>query len=129
MPIGRVSYPPERLAKLADDAAKAQSIFSLQDRMGLVDDTLALAKAGYCTVGDALSLIDVLRDEKDCKSCLGRNAYSSTYLLLVDVVWKAIGNNLSTLLSVWYEDPEIVSSVLQFSRVSQSSTTCSWRLA
>lgn len=94
----RVSYPPERLAKLADDAAKAQSIFSLQDRMGLVDDTLALAKAGYCTVGDALSLIDVLRDEKDY------------------VVWKAIGNNLSTLLSVWYEDPEIVSSVLQFSR-------------
>lgn len=129
MPIGRVLYPPERLAKLADDAAKAQSIFSLQDRMGLVDDTLALAKAGYCTVGDALSLIDVLRDEKDCKSCLGRNAYSSTYLLLVDVVWKAIGNNLSTLLSVWYEDPEIVSSVSQFSRVSQSSTTCSWRLA
>ncbi|OSX66267.1 hypothetical protein POSPLADRAFT_1043724 [Postia placenta MAD-698-R-SB12] len=85
----RVSYPPERLAKLADDAAKAQSIFSLQDRMGLVDDTLALAKAGYCTVGDALSLIDVLRDEKDY------------------VVWQAIGNNLSTLLSVWYEDPEI----------------------
>lgn len=63
-----VKYSPERLVKLGQTAALPDSPFSLSDRIGLVWDAFALAKAGYAPVSSALGLISMLRDEKECKA-------------------------------------------------------------
>ena len=39
-------YPQDRLVKIGQEAAKASSPFSIEDRIGLLDDTFALSKAG-----------------------------------------------------------------------------------
>ena len=63
----RVLYTPERLAKIAAEAAKEDSVFSLNDRIGLVFDSLALSKAGLAKLSSSLTLIDLLKNEKECK--------------------------------------------------------------
>ena len=55
------------MAKLGQQAAAPDSPFSLQDRIGLVCDALALSKAGYTTVSSALELISALHNEKECE--------------------------------------------------------------
>ena len=60
-------YSAERLVKLGQTAAAPDSPFSLSDRIGLVWDAFALAKAGYAPVSSAFGLISMLRDEKECK--------------------------------------------------------------
>lgn len=60
-------YTPERLSKIADEAAQVDSPFSVDDRMGLVYDAMALSKAGLSKLSSALTLIDKLRNEKECK--------------------------------------------------------------
>jgi len=64
-----VLYTPERLTKIAKEAAKpeGESIFSLNDRIGLVHDAMALSKAGLAKLSSALTLVDVLRGEKECE--------------------------------------------------------------
>ena len=62
----RVLYPDDRLVKLAEEAAKPDSVFSLEDRIGLVLDAPALAQAGYIKTSSALALVDTLRNEKEC---------------------------------------------------------------
>jgi aminopeptidase 2 len=64
----RVFYTPERLTKIAIEAAKHDSYFSLNDRIGLVHDAMALSKAGLAKLSSALTLVDVLRNEKECLS-------------------------------------------------------------
>ena len=59
-------YTPDITAKIAAEAAKPDSIFSLNDRIGLVLDSVALAKAGFSDTGSLLTLIDGLRGEKEC---------------------------------------------------------------
>lgn len=49
----RVAYSPERLAKLGKQA----SLFSTEDRIGLISDSAALASAGYAKTSSALSLV------------------------------------------------------------------------
>ncbi|KAH9921041.1 leucyl aminopeptidase [Fomitopsis serialis] len=92
----RVLYSPERLVKIGREAAKASSPFSIEDRIGLVDDAFALSKAGYSDVSAALALTDVLRNEPE-------------YL-----VWQNIQKNLLLLRSVWWEDAGITHSVEGF---------------
>lgn len=62
----RVLYPSERLTKIADEASKENSVFTLEDRIGLVMDAPALAQAGYIKTSSALTLINTLRNEKEC---------------------------------------------------------------
>lgn len=64
----RVLYTPERLAKIAAEAAKDSSYFSLNDRIGLVHDAVALSKAGFAKVSSALTLVNILHNEKQCES-------------------------------------------------------------
>lgn len=64
---GRVLYTPARLAVIACEAAKPDSIFSLSDRMGLVQDAFALGKAGYLSPSSALNLVYELRAENECE--------------------------------------------------------------
>lgn len=94
----RVLYTPERLLKIAKEASKTPSPFSVEDRMGLVYDAMALSKAGYSEVSSALALVDILRDEQE------------------HLVWNSIRSNLGLLRSVWYEYPDITASLSQFIR-------------
>lgn len=68
IPTDRVLYSPERLAKIAEEAAKVDTVFSLDDRIGLVHDTMALSQAGLAKVSGALDLVNTLRNEKECMS-------------------------------------------------------------
>jgi aminopeptidase 2 len=63
----RVLYAPERLDKIAIEAAREGSIFSLNDRIGLVHDVMALAQAGLAKVSSALNLVNIFRKEKECE--------------------------------------------------------------
>ncbi|OSX62014.1 hypothetical protein POSPLADRAFT_1143568 [Postia placenta MAD-698-R-SB12] len=93
----RVLYSTERLITIGAEAAKAASPFSVEDRTGLVYDALALAKAGFLTVSSALSLFEVLREERE---------YS---------VLQGILSNLESIRSTWWEHPDIslVSPIVQ----------------
>jgi aminopeptidase 2 len=67
--LDRVLYTPERLAKIAVEAAKQEgtSVFSLNDRIGLVHDAMALSKAGLAKLSSAMTLVDGLKGERECE--------------------------------------------------------------
>ncbi|TFK74328.1 leucyl aminopeptidase [Pluteus cervinus] len=96
--VYRVLYTPERLKKIAEEAAKENSIFTLDDRLGLVHDSLALSRAGLATLSSSLTLIDTLKNEKE-------------YL-----VWSGIADSLSGLVSTWWENQEVVDKINAFRR-------------
>ncbi|KAG8910494.1 Aminopeptidase 2 mitochondrial, partial [Tulasnella sp. 408] len=86
--VYRVSYTPGRLTKIGEEAAKENSVFSLEDRMGLVSDALILAKAGISQTSAALDLIKSLKNEKE-------------YL-----VWAVVDSQLAELGAILWEQPE-----------------------
>ncbi|KAG8913108.1 Aminopeptidase 2 mitochondrial [Tulasnella sp. 417] len=86
----RVAYTPERFEKIREEAAKANSVFSLEDRMGLVSDALNLAKAGIYQTTTALNLIKSLKNEKEYH------------------VWSVIDGELDKLNKILWEQPEEV---------------------
>ncbi|KAH8102858.1 peptidase family M1-domain-containing protein [Cristinia sonorae] len=96
--VYRVLYSDERLVKLAYEAVKHKSVLSLEDRMGLVLDAPAIAKAGLIQTSSALALIDAFRNETEF------------------VVWTSIGETLSELTSVWGENDKVVELLRGFTR-------------
>ena len=66
--LDRVLYTPERLVLIAKEAAREGSVFSLNDRLGLINDTMALSKAGLAKLSSALTMIDLWRGETECTS-------------------------------------------------------------
>ncbi|KAF8887037.1 leucyl aminopeptidase [Gymnopilus junonius] len=96
--VYRVLYTPERLVRIAAEAAKEDSIFNLDDRLGLVLDAMALSRAGLAKLSSALTLVELWRNEKE-------------YL-----VWQGIADNLDNLLSTWWEYPDITENLNTFRR-------------
>ncbi|TFK42895.1 peptidase family M1-domain-containing protein [Crucibulum laeve] len=96
--VYRVLYTPERLTKIAKEAAKEDSAFSLNDRIGLVYDAMALSKAGLAKLSSALTLVDILRNEKE------------------HLVWVGIAESVSNLVTIWWEHPQIVEQLNAFRR-------------
>ena len=68
--VDRVAYEPERLKRLGEWAAQKDSVFSLEDRMGLVSDAMVLAKAGIGKTSAAFDLIEKLHNEKESEQAL-----------------------------------------------------------
>jgi aminopeptidase 2 len=62
-----VFYTTERLKKIAEEAAKENSIFSLDDRLALINDSIALAKAGLLPISGMFGLIQSFKNEEECK--------------------------------------------------------------
>ena len=60
-------YSPDIMVRISAEAAKPDSIFTLNDRIGLVLDSVALAKAGFSDTSSMFTLINDLRGEKECK--------------------------------------------------------------
>ncbi|KAF9477194.1 leucyl aminopeptidase [Pholiota conissans] len=85
----RVLYASERLESIAVEAAKEDSLFSLSDKVGLLQDIFALAKAGLSSLSNCLTLVRLWKDEKE-------------YL-----VRKAISNGLGEISSIWWENAEV----------------------
>ncbi|CAE6458236.1 unnamed protein product [Rhizoctonia solani] len=97
--VFRTAYTPERLSKLGEEAARPGSVFGLEDRVGLVSDSMVLARAGYGKTSSGLDLISHLRNETEF------------------LVWKAIGSELGAIASVWWEQPkEVVDALKAFRR-------------
>ncbi|KAF8261355.1 leucyl aminopeptidase [Lactarius quietus] len=96
--VYRVLYTPTRLAAIASEAAKPDSIFSLSDRIGLVHDSFALGKAGYLQLSAALNLTHELRAEKE-------------YL-----VWDSIDTNLNSIIYMWWERKTVAEQLKGFRR-------------
>jgi aminopeptidase 2 len=88
--VYRVLYPEERLIRIAREAAQGGAIFSLNDRIGLVHDAMALAKSGYATVSSALTVVDIFKNEIEF------------------LVWDSIADNLGLLVSTWWENEAMV---------------------
>ena len=117
----RVLYTPSRLAVIASEAAKPDSIFSLGDRMGLVHDAFALGKAGYLALSSALNLVYELRAEKECE-CL---IHSSWYCARLTrgrkvLVWDSIDASLVGMIHTWWEDDKVTQQLKAFRRVRSS---------
>ncbi|KAF9650846.1 hypothetical protein BDM02DRAFT_3217429 [Thelephora ganbajun] len=97
--VYRVLYSPDITAKISAEAAKVDSIFSLNNRIGLVLDSVALAKAGFSDTSSMFTLIDGLRGEKE-------------YL-----VWHSISDGFAHVTNAWWENEEILDLSSEFVRV------------
>lgn len=60
-------YEDARLSKIAKEVTKPDSVFGVEDRMGLTFDALALSKANLMKLSSALNLINALRNEQECE--------------------------------------------------------------
>ncbi|KAH9981908.1 leucyl aminopeptidase [Russula compacta] len=96
--VYRVLYTPTRLAAIAGEAAKSDSVFSLGDRIGLVHDAFALAKAGYLALSATLNLVYELRAEKEF------------------LVWDSIDESLAGVIGTWWEDDKVTQQLMAFRR-------------
>ncbi|KAK7043674.1 Aminopeptidase 2 mitochondrial [Paramarasmius palmivorus] len=96
--VYRVLYSEAAMKKIAVEVAKPDSVFTLEDRLGLISDSMALSKAALMKLSSALTLIDALRGEKE-------------YL-----AWSGISSGLSSISSVWWEHAEITNRFDAFRR-------------
>jgi aminopeptidase 2 len=115
-----VLYTPTRLAAIASEAAKSDSIFSLADRMGLVHDAYALAKAGYLATSSALNLVHELRAEEECESLVHAWCYAELTRGRKDLVWGSIDASLAGIVQTWWEDDKVTRQLNAFRRVRSS---------
>ncbi|KAJ7025196.1 leucyl aminopeptidase [Mycena alexandri] len=95
----RVLYTPERLEKIAIEAAKENSAFSLSDRIGLIYDAAALSKAGLAKISSFLALVDIWRSEPN-------------YIVLMAVL-----TNMTEILRTFGENSQIEITLQAFIRV------------
>ncbi|PFH48473.1 hypothetical protein AMATHDRAFT_65385 [Amanita thiersii Skay4041] len=96
--VYRVLYAPEILEKIRHEMIKENSCFSLNDKLGLINDSMALSKAGLAKLGTTLSLIESLKNEKE-------------YL-----VWSVMSISITGIISIWWEYPHIVEKLDAFRR-------------
>ncbi|KAF8198250.1 leucyl aminopeptidase [Mycena galopus ATCC 62051] len=94
----RVSYTPERLAKIATEAVRADSVFSLSDRIGLLYDVSELSQAGLTRVSSLLVLIDIWRNEPN------------------HLVWESILTSLEGITGPFEDHPQINAGLRAFIR-------------
>ncbi|GAA5855809.1 hypothetical protein JCM8547_000365 [Rhodosporidiobolus lusitaniae] len=85
----RVAYPPSHLVKLAEEAKKPNSGLTVTDRVGILQDVVALSEAGYSST---TSTLDYLR----------RIAFVETEYL----AWTEIGSAIKRLVDGWWKQPD-----------------------
>ncbi|OAV91168.1 hypothetical protein PTTG_04695 [Puccinia triticina 1-1 BBBD Race 1] len=102
--VYRVCYPAERLQKLGQEISKAASVFTVADKMGLIQDAIVLAQAGYSTTPSALDILFPLGGERN-------------YL-----VWSEITSALDSVSAIlWEEDQQVIDGFNKFQRQLVSS--------
>lgn len=118
----RALYSPERLVKIAEEAARKNSILSLEDRLGLMLDALEVAKAGYLKLSSALKLYEIFRSDGNCMRFISASRQSALAdgVTTTDQMWKGIADGLTSISSTWFEQPDIISNLDAFRRVCRS---------
>jgi aminopeptidase 2 len=89
----RVAYSPERLRILAQNAK--DGLLSVNDRLGLIADALAVAQSGRSKTSTVLSLLETFQDEENF------------------FVWKQILSTLEVITQAWAFESESVLSALK----------------
>jgi aminopeptidase 2 len=125
--LDRVLYSPERLAKIAAEASKENSIFTLDDRMGILYDTMALSKAGLAKLSDTLTVIDLWSAEKECKLTLSLVSLQDLKAA-TDLVLSSISDTLGSLVSTFSESLGTIEVLRAFIRVRNLAFSWSQRL-
>ncbi|KAE9581094.1 Aminopeptidase 2 [Colletotrichum fructicola] len=107
----RTKYGIDRLEKLGN----AAELLSVQDRVGIVADTSALATSGYQKTSSCLGLFKALS-----------NAGEAEYL-----VWDQILTRLGSIKMAWIEDEEVVDKLTEFQRniVSGMAHKLGWKFS
>jgi hypothetical protein len=113
--LDRVLYTPERLEKIATEAAKNDLIFSPRDRIGLLKDVSELSNAGLTLVSSLLTLVDIWRGETNCK--LPFHFFSIANLFALDLVWAGVLNSFEGILRAFEEHPRLITTFRAFIRV------------
>ena len=114
-------YTPARFLAIAREAAKVNSIFSLDDRIGLVHDVFALAKAGYLPLSAALNLIHEVREDKECERWVHTFWYCAKLICKRKVlIWDDIDKNLTEIIHTWWEDDKVTQGLKAFRSVRSS---------
>jgi aminopeptidase 2 len=91
----RVAYSPERLQILGQDAK--DGLLSVNDRIGLVSDALAVAQSGRSKTSTVLSLLEGFQDEDNF------------------FVWKQILTTLESIIQAWtFESESVLESLKSF---------------
>lgn len=93
----RVAYPEDWLTRLT--TAVEEGALSSRDRLGLLDDAFTLARAGYSTTAQALTLLDAYRHETDY------------------YVWGTIANHLASLDNILVEETGAYDRFTHFARL------------
>ncbi|KAG0149414.1 hypothetical protein CROQUDRAFT_74268 [Cronartium quercuum f. sp. fusiforme G11] len=97
--VYRVRYPAERLKALGVEIAKPESVFTVADRMGLIQDGFELAQSGHGSTVAALELVRPLAREP-------------SYL-----VWSEILAGASAVAGLlWEQAPKVVDGFDAFRR-------------
>jgi aminopeptidase 2 len=89
---------------LGQEISKPNSVFSVADKMGLVQDAIVLAQAGYSSTSSALDILFPLGGERN-------------YL-----VWSEITSALDSVSAIlWEEGQEVIDGFNKFERQLVSS--------
>jgi aminopeptidase 2 len=86
----RVNYTADQLKRLSAAIAKHESSFSTQDRIGIISDAFAFARAGYGSTIGALELLNGFKHEEN------------------QVVLEEIATKLALLRQAWFKDAEAI---------------------
>lgn len=112
-------YSTERAQAIAKEAAKEDSIFKTEDRIGLVSDTLALAQASLSDTSSLLNVIELFKDDKESKHLKWILLHSFELMRLdQDLGWTAMNDAITKLFNIFWEDEELSEGLRIFQQVS-----------
>lgn len=92
--IFRVQYPTRAIQNLGE-LLSSKSMLTPRDRIGIIADSASLAQSGIGSSTDFLELLRHFSNEDNY------------------VVWSQVSTRLSSLLSVWFEEPETTRNSLK----------------
>lgn len=85
--------------------------------MGLINDSLAFAKAGLAPISGLLDLIHACRNETECKLQPEARTKTRVTNFREDLVWLSISQVFTEIVSAWWENPSAVALLNDFRRV------------
>ena len=119
----RVLYSGATSRKVADVLLSGAKI-PTRDRIGFVNDVVALAKAGLMRVDEVLTLYELFiegsRERESDSLCLVFRANVADHGRDADLVLQAVAAGLSTIASTWWEDAAVLSSLKTWERVGRT---------
>ncbi|TCD59793.1 Aminopeptidase 2 mitochondrial [Steccherinum ochraceum] len=94
----RVLYTGSAAEKIARLVGQKDTPLSVTDRVGLILDAIALAKANFTAVSESLAFLEHFRNEGDA------------------IVWTTIAEGLNEVVDTWWEHEHISSMLASFQR-------------